>query len=213
MKHIIYLYILLFTLVSVFPSCYERRYGPALSSEVTVVGMVVFSGSDPFERMVFVSDSTGTSWMVENRDVANELYGLAGFTVRVTGTFMGNGEDGLRLFVKEYELMPGSGCKAVGGVIREYSGELVLEQPRLSRMILLKGELVPALRNFTGHKVWLCGDADRIECGSHAVRATGVGKGELRLDNRGSGGRVELRKREDLLRISDTLFVQAYWVL
>lgn len=212
MKYFIKQYTALIFIILIFYSCHESRFVKTGSSDITVVGKVLFSGTDPFSRTVFISDTAGTNWIVENQDAAYELYRLAGSSVRAIGTLAGGKGPGLHISVEGYELMPVNGCLPVAGVINEVSGLLVLEESGSGKRIVLAGCLVPALRNFVGHRVWLCGDEGEARGKSETDECAATGEGRTSRENEGAIDKSPSRDMKGL-RMTDTLLVKTYWVL
>jgi len=213
MKVWIHRTIILLAVVIVLFSCHGVGTVDRAQSGLSFVGRVYVSGTDPFDRMVLISDTSGVVCVVDNFGAADELGRLAGFTVKISAMLRGRDEKGLHVFVTRYELLPPDGCMAVYGVIRKSSGGLTLELSGASRSLVLSGPLVPALKGFTGRRVWVCGELTGVGTLKSGEGAAVHEDGKEVADGGGVREEGVSTVRGTPAVCADTMLVDQYWVL
>ncbi|OQX83506.1 MAG: hypothetical protein B6D63_06115 [Candidatus Latescibacteria bacterium 4484_7] len=125
--------------------------------DVSLCGRLGFAGETPFERRIILSDADGVIWTLENGSLEGELLSLAGFDATVRGRLLGQTEQGPRIFVERYEVVPPEGEEFLIGTLKEANDGILCIDERDRGAFVLEGGLVPALSEFVGQKVWVIG--------------------------------------------------------
>lgn len=168
-------------------SCASTSPSIKLEERRVIRGEVTVTGDSPFERQIAVVTGSGTTWIVRNPDLEDELVRLGGHDIQVEGVIAKDSDTGPTVLVERYEMMPVAGRSPVIGTLVLDDERLHLDVSGIGEKYLLKGRLREALMHFVGYKVWVWGDESPGEgIGRKAVYLNVEGYGILGPPKRGS---------------------------
>ncbi len=138
---------------------------------VVVEGTVSLRGSMP-SPLIILQLADGTEMIVEPRDeFRGELRSLSGFRVAVRGNMMRKGAPLPRIEAARYELLRlPSGELPVLGYLRSENDHLVLVASDGKRF-WIRGDLVGAIREYEGAKIWVVGSLGDAGAQDHPENA------------------------------------------